>query len=122
MALKPGAVTDLDAQMLEDIAGDAPTMDLAKEDALKSIPEVMVTVGLQPSKAAAKRHASIPVQVSAYRWQHLLYGSLREGALASLERLWGAQRRLQDVQLLASRVVTPRPSRLARLCAYDGLA
>lgn len=54
-ALKPGAVTELDAQMLEDIAGDAPSMDLDKTEALRSIPEVMVAVGLQPSKAAAKR-------------------------------------------------------------------
>lgn len=59
MALKPGADTELDAQMLEDIAGDAPSMDLDREVALRSIPEVMVAVGLQPSKAAAKRYAAL---------------------------------------------------------------
>jgi tyrosyl-tRNA synthetase len=60
-ALKPGAVTELDAQMLEDIAGDAPSTELSLQDALRPVPEVMATVGLQPSKAAAKRFVFQPV-------------------------------------------------------------
>jgi hypothetical protein len=55
-ALKPGTETELDAQMLEDIAGDAPSMELGRNEALRSIPEVMVAVGLQPSKSAARRY------------------------------------------------------------------
>lgn len=56
-ALKPGSDTELNAQILEDIAGDAPNVTIAREAALQPVAEVMATCELQPSKAAAKRCA-----------------------------------------------------------------
>lgn len=54
-ALKPGTKTKLDAQILEDIAGDAPSVELTKEQALQGIMDVIVVAGLQPTKSAARR-------------------------------------------------------------------
>jgi tyrosyl-tRNA synthetase len=54
-ALKPGSDTELDAQVLEDIAEDAPSVILARHLVLQPVADVMASAGMQPSKGAAKR-------------------------------------------------------------------
>lgn len=57
-ALRPGTETTLDAETLEEIAGDAPSIELSREAVVAPLVDVLVAVGLQPSKAAARRYAS----------------------------------------------------------------
>lgn len=53
-ALKPGTETQLDAATL--LQSDAPMADLSKSEVVgKMLADVMVTVGMQPSKAAVRR-------------------------------------------------------------------
>lgn len=53
-ALAPGASTQLDAATLE--AADAPSASLLREDVVgRQLAEVMVTAGMQPSRAAVRR-------------------------------------------------------------------
>ncbi|PSC70485.1 tyrosyl-tRNA synthetase [Micractinium conductrix] len=55
-ALAPGAATKLDADSLEDIAGDAPSASLPREQLVGALlADVMVAVGMQPSKGAVRR-------------------------------------------------------------------
>ena len=54
-ALKPGSDTKLDAQMLEDIAADAPSITLRKSEVLQPLAGVLVAAGMQKSKGAARR-------------------------------------------------------------------
>jgi hypothetical protein len=54
-ALKPGSDTKLDAQILEDIAEDAPSVSLSREQAVQPLVDVMVAAGMQGSKGAARR-------------------------------------------------------------------
>eukprot|EP00892_Ulva_mutabilis_P008830 jgi/Ulvmu1/6319/UM029_0027.1 len=54
-ALKPGSDTALDAATLEEIAGDAPSTEIARADAVAPLVDVLVAVGLQASKGAARR-------------------------------------------------------------------
>lgn len=55
-ALAPGANTKLDADSLEAAAGDAPTATLTRAQVVGNpLPDVMVTIGMQPSKAAVRR-------------------------------------------------------------------
>ena len=55
-ALAPGAATTLDADSLEAIAGDAPSAALPREQLVGApLADVMVAVGMQPSKAAVRR-------------------------------------------------------------------
>ncbi|KAK9820078.1 hypothetical protein WJX72_005856 [[Myrmecia] bisecta] len=55
-ALAPGARTQLDADTLEAIAGEAPSASLAVEQVVECpLADVMVAAGLQPSKGAARR-------------------------------------------------------------------
>lgn len=55
-ALAPGSETQLDAAALEAIAEDAPTAELGREQVEgQSVVDVLVAVGLQPSKGAARR-------------------------------------------------------------------
>lgn len=55
-ALAPGSETKLNAESLEAAAGDCPTASISKQDLLGSpLPDVMVQVGMQPSKAAVRR-------------------------------------------------------------------
>jgi hypothetical protein len=58
-ALKPGSDTELNAQILEDIASDAPSMALGRDVVLQPVADVMATCGLQPTKTAAKRHVPV---------------------------------------------------------------
>lgn len=52
----PGAQTVLDAQILEDIAGDMPSIVLDKQDITQAkLIDLMVKIGLQPSKGEARR-------------------------------------------------------------------
>lgn len=58
-ALKPGAETALDAATLETVAGDAPSAALPRDKVEgATLPDVMVAVGLQPSKGAARKWVS----------------------------------------------------------------
>lgn len=53
-ALAPGATTELDAAMLE--ASDAPSVSLSRDQVVGCmLAEVMVSAGMQPSKAAVRR-------------------------------------------------------------------
>jgi hypothetical protein len=55
-ALAPGSKTKLDAARLEAVASSAPTVELPTDRVLgRQLVEVMVTVGMQDSKSAAKR-------------------------------------------------------------------
>lgn len=54
-ALKPGSDTELDAQILEDIAEDAPSTTLSRGDVLQPLVSVLVAAGMQKSKGAARR-------------------------------------------------------------------
>jgi hypothetical protein len=55
-ALKPGAATLLDATTLEAVAGDAPSATLARAEVEgRTLVDVMVAVGLQLSKGAARK-------------------------------------------------------------------
>ncbi|KAI3426284.1 hypothetical protein D9Q98_008657 [Chlorella vulgaris] len=55
-ALAPGAVTKLDADSLEAIAGDAPSASLPRDRLVGALlADVMAAVGMQPSKAAVRR-------------------------------------------------------------------
>jgi hypothetical protein len=54
-ALKPGSDTELDAQILEDIASDAPSTTLSRDKVLQPVADVMAACKLQPTKSAAKR-------------------------------------------------------------------
>lgn len=55
-ALAPGSQTKLSAESLEAAAGDCPTASISKEDVIgAALPDVMVQVGMQPSKAAVRR-------------------------------------------------------------------
>lgn len=55
-ALAPGGATQLDAESLEAIAGDAPSAVLPREQLVGcSLVDVAVACGLQPSKGAARR-------------------------------------------------------------------
>lgn len=55
-ALAPGSSTKLDASSLEAAAGDCPSASIARDDVVgKPLPDVMVQVGMQPSKAAVRR-------------------------------------------------------------------
>ena len=54
-ALMPGTETTLDAATLEEIAGDAPSTELPRDAAVAPLVDVLVAVGLQPSKGAARR-------------------------------------------------------------------
>ncbi|KAL4448413.1 hypothetical protein ABPG75_005632 [Micractinium tetrahymenae] len=55
-ALAPGAATKLDADLLEAIAGDAPSAALPRDQLVGAgLADVMVAVGMQPSKAAVRR-------------------------------------------------------------------
>mmetsp|Transcript_34513 Transcript_34513/g.76679 ORF Transcript_34513/g.76679 Transcript_34513/m.76679 type:complete len:484 (+) Transcript_34513:26-1477(+) len=55
-ALKPGSSTQLDAATLEAVAGDAPSATLKREQvAGVTLVDVMVAVGLQPSKSQARK-------------------------------------------------------------------
>lgn len=55
-ALAPGSSTKLDASSLEAAAGDCPSASIAREDVVGTpLPDVMVQVGMQPSKAAVRR-------------------------------------------------------------------
>lgn len=55
-ALAPGSTTKLDADSLEAAAGDAPSATITKADVVgKPLPDIMVQVGMQPSKAAVRR-------------------------------------------------------------------
>ena len=55
-ALKPGTSTQLDAATLEAVAGEAPSATLKREQVAGcTVAEVMVTVGLQPSKGQARK-------------------------------------------------------------------
>lgn len=55
-ALAPGAATKLDADSLEAIAGDAPSASLPRDQLVGAgLADVMVAVGMQPSKAAVRR-------------------------------------------------------------------
>ncbi|KAL4438252.1 hypothetical protein ABPG77_010613 [Micractinium sp. CCAP 211/92] len=55
-ALAPGAATKLDADSLEAIAGDAPSATLPRDQLVGAgLADVMVAVGMQPSKAAVRR-------------------------------------------------------------------
>lgn len=52
----PGSQTVLDAQILEDIAGDMPSIVLDKKDVTQAkLIDLMVKIGLQPSKGEARR-------------------------------------------------------------------
>lgn len=55
-ALAPGSNTKLDAETLEAVAESAPSVELARDEILgKPLIDVMVTIKLQDSKAAARR-------------------------------------------------------------------
>jgi tyrosyl-tRNA synthetase len=55
-ALAPGAATKLDADSLEAIAGDAPSATLPRDQLVGApLADVMVEVGMQPSKGAVRR-------------------------------------------------------------------
>ncbi|EFN56179.1 hypothetical protein CHLNCDRAFT_48743 [Chlorella variabilis] len=55
-ALAPGAATKLDADSLEAAAGDAPSASLPRDQVVGApLADVMVAVGMQPSKAAVRR-------------------------------------------------------------------
>lgn len=55
-ALAPGSQTKLSADSLEAAAGDCPTASISKTDVLgMPLPDIMVQVGMQPSKAAVRR-------------------------------------------------------------------
>ena len=55
-ALAPGSQTKLSAESLEAAAGDCPTASVTKQDVIGTpLPDVMVQVGMQPSKAAVRR-------------------------------------------------------------------
>ena len=52
----PHAATTLDADTLEAIAGDAPSASLPRDQLVgATLADVMVAVGMQPSKAAVRR-------------------------------------------------------------------
>lgn len=52
----PGAETELNAEVLEAISGDMPSLTLGKEDVVNSkLVDLIVKVGLQPSKGEARR-------------------------------------------------------------------
>lgn len=52
----PGSTAELNAQILESIAGDMPSFDLARHDVLDvKLVDLMVRVGLQPSKGEARK-------------------------------------------------------------------
>lgn len=52
----PGAATELNAEVLESIAGDMPSFDLARNDVLDvKLIDLMVRVGLQTSKGEARK-------------------------------------------------------------------
>lgn len=52
----PGSSAELNAAVLESIAGDMPSFDLARHDVLDvKIIDLMVRVGLQPSKGEARK-------------------------------------------------------------------
>jgi tyrosyl-tRNA synthetase len=54
--LAPGAATVLDAETLESLAADVPTVQLARAAAVGvTVAELAVAAGLQPSKGAAKK-------------------------------------------------------------------
>jgi hypothetical protein len=59
-ALMPGSTTELDAGILEEIAADAPSIEISREAALQSVADVMAAVKLQPSKGAARRCGPVP--------------------------------------------------------------
>ena len=55
-ALAPGSETKLSAEALEAAAGDCPTALISRADVVgKPLPDIMVQVGMQPSKAAVRR-------------------------------------------------------------------
>lgn len=55
-ALAPGSETKLSAEALEAAAGDCPTASVTRDDVLGALlPDLMVLVGMQPSKAAVRR-------------------------------------------------------------------
>lgn len=55
-ALAPGSETKLSAEALEAAAGDCPTASISRADVIgKPLPDIMVQVGMQPSKAAVRR-------------------------------------------------------------------
>ena len=55
-ALAPGSDTQLDAETLEAIAESAPSVELPRDQLIgRPLPDVMATVKLQDSKAAARR-------------------------------------------------------------------
>ena len=55
-ALAPGSDTRLDAETLEAIAESAPSVELPRDQLIgRQLPDVMATVKLQDSKAAARR-------------------------------------------------------------------
>ena len=55
-ALAPGSDTALDAETLEAVAESAPSVELSRAEVLgQSLPDVMVYIKLQDSKAAARR-------------------------------------------------------------------
>ena len=55
-ALAPGSNTELDAETLEAVAESAPSVKLSREAVLeKPLAEVMATVKLLESRAAARR-------------------------------------------------------------------
>ena len=55
-ALAPGSETKLSAEALEAAAGDCPTASVTRDEVLGApLPDLMVLVGMQPSKAAVRR-------------------------------------------------------------------
>jgi len=55
-ALAPGSQTKLSKESLEAAAGDCPTASVTKQDVIGTpLPDVMVQIGMQPSKAAVRR-------------------------------------------------------------------
>ena len=55
-ALKPGSSTQLDAETLEAVAGDAPSASLGRAQVVGlPLVDLMVTVGLQTSKGQGRK-------------------------------------------------------------------
>jgi len=61
-ACLPPAATKLDADSLEAIAGDAPSATLPRDQLVgAALADVMVAVGMQPSKAAVRRMIKVRI-------------------------------------------------------------
>jgi hypothetical protein len=74
-ALAPGSDTQLDAETLEAVAGSAPSVELPRDQLIgRPLPDVMATVKLQDSKAAARRLIKVRISFTVCPFLHCHIG------------------------------------------------